>query len=337
MKRRTSLFSAIAFAALITLPAFSFAGKGDDSDKKKNISKTYTVTSSDKLNIENSFGNVMINTWDKSEIRVDIEIGAKASSDEKAQEILDEIEVSEHRSDNNIYFKTNVGDIHNDSRHKDNDGDRKFYIDYTVHMPSGNPLNLENSFGKTTVPDFKGPIDLTSKFGSLTAGKLDNVQEVDVEFGSATIGQVRNGKVTIKYSDSKIENVSGNVKINSEFSGQVQLGLDKDISELSLNESYSTVRMTVSKDFSANFDIHTSFGNFHNNTDFSIREDRDDNDNGPRFDKDYSGKAGEGKAKIKIKSSFGTVRLSDSNNNSNSDDDKDDKSRNKSRKEKVSV
>ena len=51
--------------------------------------------------------------------------------------------------------------------HNDGDGDRKFYIDYKVYMPAVNPLNLENSFGKTTVPDMKGQVNLTSKFGSL--------------------------------------------------------------------------------------------------------------------------------------------------------------------------
>jgi len=44
-------------------------------------------------------------------------------------------------------------------------------------MPAVNPLNVENSFGKTTVPDLKGEVNLTSKFGSLTTGKLDNVDE----------------------------------------------------------------------------------------------------------------------------------------------------------------
>jgi hypothetical protein len=68
--------------------------------------------------------------------------------------------------------------------------------------------------------------------------------------------------------------------------------------------------MTVAKSLSAQFDVHTSFGNFHNESEFNIKQKRDDADFGPHFDKDYSGQAGDGKAKIKIKSSFGTVRLS---------------------------
>jgi len=360
MKKHINLLNALILA-LVLLPAFSFAGDGEDIDKKRTISKSYTVTSGDKLSIENSFGNVVINTWDKNEIKVDIEIAVKASTDQKAQQMMDEIEVSDNRNGNTISFKTDIGDInehgHNKKRNRDedhpnregdNDGDRKFYIDYKVYMPATNPLELENSFGKTTVSDFKGAVSLTSKFGSLTTGKLDNVEDIDVEFGKAEIGPIHNGEVTFKFnSKSQIASVSGTVKIKSEFSGNVQFDVDNNIEELSVYESYSTIKMTVTKALSANIDVHTSFGSFHNNTDFQIAEDKEDDDNnGPRFDKDYSGKAGSGKAKIKIKSSFGNVRLSDINsknkndndaNNDNDDDDDSKVEKHHSKKSKASI
>ncbi len=158
---------------------------------------------------------------------------------------------------------------------------------------------------------------------------------IDVEFGTAQIDQVHNGKVTFKFdSKSHIDKVSGSVKINTEFSGNVQFNIENSIEELSISESYSKVRMIATKELSANFDIHTSFGHFRNNTDFKISEDRDDDDNsGPRFDKDYSGKAGDGKAKIKIKSSFGSVSLSHTADKDD-DDDKEERKERKERKEK---
>ena len=345
MKKHTNLFNILIFA-LALMPSLSFAGNKDDADKKKTISKSYTVTSSDKLSIENTFGDVVINTWDKNEIKVDIEIGANASSDEKAQEMLDEMEVKDSREGNVISFKTDIGDInkngHGKHKNNDNEENRKFYVDYKVYMPAVNPLDIENQFGKLTVPDFKGEVNLTSKFGSLRAGKLDHVNEIDVEFGSAEIGPVHDGDITFKFNGkSHIASVSGNVKIKSEFSGDVQFDIDNAIDELTLHESYSSIKMAVTKALSANFDVHTSFGSFHNSTDFKITEDKEDDDDnsGPRFDKDFSGKAGDGRAKIKIKSSFGKVRLSDINDKtSNRDNDDDDKDEKKSaKKSKVSV
>jgi hypothetical protein len=339
MKKHIKLFSAslsgvrklhvILFSGLIlTAPLFSRAANarvtnsvaangrpanGDDEViKRKLINKSYNVTGNDKLDVENQFGNVMVSVWDKNEITVDIEIVAKASTDEKATAIMDEINVEDAQHGDLISFKTKVGVLdnkHGDHKHKDN---QSFNIDYIIHLPAGNPLKLMNSFGKITVPDLRGTVDLTSKFGGLTAGKLSNVDAIDVEFGEASIGDISNGKLTLKFDKkADIGKLSGSVKLNIEFSDHVQFRVDDDISELSVFESYSNIRMIVTKALSADFEIHTSFGEFHNDSEFKVQEKKEgNNDEGPRFDKDYAGRSGEGKAKIKIKSSFGNIHLS---------------------------
>jgi hypothetical protein len=339
MKRQLNLLNSIVLVTLL-LPAFSFAGKTEDVEKKKTISKSYTVTANDKLDIDNQFGDVVINTWDKSEIKVDIEITAEASSEERAQSLLNNIEVADSRSDNTISFKTTTDNKNNNgdswSKNKKEGNNRKFEINYVVYMPAGNPLKILNQFGKTTVPDFTGVANITSKFGSLKAGKLTNVEEIDVEFGTAEIGEVRNGKVSLKFDDqSSIGQINGTVKLNVEFSGNSKFSIDNNIDELSVNESYSDIKFIVTKDLSASFNIHTNFGDFHNKTDFKISEDKEENDednSGPKFDKDYAGKSGDGKAKIKIKSSFGSIRLSHSSAK-DSDEEQEEREERKEKKE----
>ncbi len=44
MKKHTNLFNTAVLLMMLSLPLLSFAGKEDDSEKKKNISKTYDVT-----------------------------------------------------------------------------------------------------------------------------------------------------------------------------------------------------------------------------------------------------------------------------------------------------
>jgi hypothetical protein len=316
MKKHIRLFSGSLFLPLIlAIPQFSRAAGGDEEGTRRRvINKSYNVTANDKLEIENQFGNVIVSTWDKDQITVDIEIVTKATTDEKAQEMMDRVDVKDDQKGNTISFKTQIGDIHDwngDRKSKDKKGFRSFNIDYVIHMPAANPLELMNSFGKITVPDMKGTVKLTSKFGGLTAGKLSNVDAIHVEFGEASIGEMTNGKLTLKFNKrSEVGKLSGNVKINVEFSDHVALNVDDDISDLSISESYSNIRMVVSKALSADYDIHTSFGEFHNDSGFSLPEKKGDSDETPRFDKDYSGRSGDGKAKIKIRSSFGSVRLS---------------------------
>jgi hypothetical protein len=332
MKRHIRLLSYIASFLVLSAPLITLA---QDVKRTRLINKSYDVKADDKLWIENQFGNVVVSTWDKEQITVDIEIAVRASNDEKADDIMKKIDVKDSRQGQDIRFKTTVDEIHNSNGNKGHgEGDQRgFYIDYVIHMPDNNRLNIDNSFGKTEVPAFGGGITLTSKFGSLNTGKLENVDAIDVEFGRCYITSLNNGKVALKFDqEARIGQVGGIIKITSEFSQNVQVGVANDIKELSLFESYSGIRMVVDKELSAEFDVHTSFGHFHNESDFSIEEQKEDaGDYGPHFDKDYSGKAGDGKARIKVKSSFGTVRLSYAGDREKDDEMDKDKDKHKHR------
>jgi hypothetical protein len=333
MKKLINPYKSFLLLALALAPVLGMAKDGDNIEKKRTISKSYNVGPDDRLSIENSFGNVDITTWDKNEIQVEIEIGVNASSEEKAQQMMDLINVKDNQGGHDISFKTDIGHMSGKDNWNKNEGARKFYVDYKVIMPSKNPLRVENSFGKINIPNYDGSASLTSKFGELTTGKLPNATLVHVEFGKAEIGRLNNADVILKFNgNSQVAGISGNSKVDVQFCSHVDITVDNTVSNLSLFQSYSTVNLKVSDNLSAQFDIHTNFGSFNNKTEFNIDEDSDDESSGPKFDKNYAGKAGNGNAKIKIKSSFGSVRLANTSDKSvDKEYDEDEKDNDKSK------
>ena len=333
MKKLLNPYKGFILLAVALAPFLGMAKDGDNIEKKRTISKSYNVGPDDRLSIENSFGNVVITTWDKNEIQVEIEIGVNASSEEKAQQMMDLINVKDNQGGHDISFKTDIGHMSGKDNWNKNEGARKFYVDYKVIMPSKNPLRVENSFGKINIPNFDGSASLTSKFGELTTGKLPNATLVHVEFGKAEIGRLNNADVILKFNgNSQVEGISGNSKVDVQFCSHVDITVDNAVSNLSLFQSYSTVNLKVSDNLSAQFDVHTNFGSFNNKTEFNIEEDSDDQSSGPKFDRNYGGKAGNGNAKIKIKSSFGSVRLANTSDKSeDKDGDEDDKDSDKTK------
>ena len=327
MKKLINPFKGFILLAFALTPLLSIAHDGDNIDKKRTISKTYNVGPDDRLSIENSFGNVSVETWDKNTIQVDVEIGVRASTEEKAQQMMDQISVTDHQSGQEIEFKTDIGRMGKKGDNNRDEENRRFYVDYKITMPAKNPLRIENSFGKTKVPDFIGQASLTSKFGELITGKMANAKLIHVEFGKANIGQLTDADVIFKFnSKSTVAGISGNSKVDVQFCSQVNVLVENAIKELSVYESYSSVNLRVSPSLSAQFEVYTNFGSYHNKTNFNISEENEENNSGPKFDKNYSGKAGSGSAKIKIKSSFGSVRMVDENDKSvDKDDAKDDK------------
>jgi hypothetical protein len=339
MKMLINPLKGLTLFAFLLAPVLSKAGKGDNDniEKKRTISKTYNVGADDKLSIENSFGNITVTTWNKDVIQVDIEIGVRATSDEKAQQMLDQISVSDHQGGKEISFKTDIGHMSGKKGNNDNGDGRKFYVDYKVSMPAKNPLTIENSFGKINIPDFLGTANLTSKFGELTTGKISNAKLIHVEFGKADIGKLNDANVILKFnSNSQLAGISGNSKVDVQFCSKVNITVDNSVKDLSLFQSYSTINLYTPENLSAEFNVYTNFGSFKNKTGFNIEETGEDESSGPKFDKNYLGKAGSGNAKIKIKSSFGSVRLvnigdksiekedAKDKDNDDKDDDKDD-------------
>lgn len=334
---KKQLFNTLLLSASLLLIQTSQAQDKERSEPKfkktKSYSKSYSLTGSDKISLSNQFGEMKLVTWDKNEIKVDIAIAAKADDEKRAQEILDKITIEDNKSGNTVSFKTKFAD---DSwNNNDNDNDNKnnanrntnrndnrnrntnrnenhnegMDIDYVVYLPSGNSLKAENQFGKMIVPDYRGEADLTSKFGSLTAGKISNAKQIDVEFGEANISSMTGGELSIKFSSGTINNISGSVKSDLQFS-QVKLMIDNDTKGLTIDNSYSTVYLDLDKSFSATYDISTSMGGFTNKSSFTIKEQNEDkNGYGPRFNNRYTGTSGGGAAKIKVNSSFGEVIL----------------------------
>jgi len=290
--------------------------------KNKSVNKSYNVSSSDKLKIENSFGDVNVHTWNKNEIKVDVSIEVSANTEALAQKMIDRINVADSKSGGDISFKTSIKDINNSKGEKST-----MKINYEISMPASNPLNLSNEFGSTVIPDFKGEVDLNSKFGSLTTGSLTNVKVLNVEFGKAKIESASGGSVSIKYSSAEVDKLVGNVKLNLEFSSATKINIDNSLTGLDAKVSYSTVNFRPAANLSASYDISTSFGKFKNRSDIKFVGGEDDNDDhGPNFDRSYSGKAGSGSVPVKIKSSFGKVILGEPTS-----EDMKDKEKNKSK------
>ncbi|MBC7851388.1 MAG: hypothetical protein H7Y31_16715 [Chitinophagaceae bacterium] len=307
MKAILKVYSLVLFIGLFS--GSVMANQGEPMiEKKKTYSKSYPVGSSDRISFDNRFGELKINSWDKNEVKVDIVMVGKANSDQVAQEVLDRITIEDGKSSNGVYFKTKIGD-----GKKWPQGDKYnntgFSIDYVVYLPSRNALTVENEFGQTIVPDHSGEITIVQKFGVLTAGKLSNVKKVHVEFsGGSTIESVTGGLIDFRFSRGQVNRLEGKVKANFEHSDAIKLTVDNSLTELTVNNSFTKLIIDASKSLSASFNVHTNFSQLDNNSTFSIKEHgANDEDRGPKFDHDYTGKSGSGTIPVIIKSEFGEV------------------------------
>jgi len=193
---KTLRFSLGIFFIFLTLSGF-----GKEEFTKK-YHEEYTINEKTTLQIENKFGDVKINNWDKNSISIDVIITVEASRQDKADKIFESITVTLAQEGDIVKGITEITDKINNT---------KFSIDYDIKTPKYITLNLSNKFGDVFINEITGKSFIAVKYGSLDANKLisDNekpLSELNLGYcDRATIKEFYWGKINIKYSKLNID------------------------------------------------------------------------------------------------------------------------------------
>ena len=347
--------------------------KSEDNpiEKKKVITKSFTVDVKDKLAINNQHGEVKVELWNKNEIKVDITITGYGNSEKKAQELIDNVTIKSANIDNgdgqNISFLTIINSENNSwgwgnnwswkNDGKDEDcncpnSKRGVEVNYMIYMPKTNALTVKNKYGKTNIAQFSAPLKVASDYGSFTSDRLtgankdifvqygsSNIKQMDDgdlhiaysklnidkadnlkltnNYGSVTLDDINNLDGTFQYSSGKIGRINETGKLSINYSDGVQLSeLSKTLKSLDIRSNYTAVRLPVSGDVNADFEVTTTYANFRypqGKLTFTVNPDENDDDDrkmGWQSTKTYKGKIGKGSnTKITIRTNYAGVKF----------------------------
>ena len=96
-----------------------------ESIKKKEINKSFNVGKNDILQVDNRYGNITVTHWSKSEVSIRVVIEAKARNEEKAQDIIDRVNIRMEKMGNTVSAVTSLR-----SQNGNNGGNQSFTINY---------------------------------------------------------------------------------------------------------------------------------------------------------------------------------------------------------------
>ena len=306
-------------------------------EKVKKLTKSYSVDNNDVLGISSSYGKITVNTWNKNEIKVDVEVKAFASSDEDAQKLLDGVNIYNQKSDNKIVFRTDI-DKNNKkdnwmslSFFNSNSDKQKVEVYYTVYMPSNNSLAIKTNYTNVILPDLDGPVNMSMNYGDLICGKLNgkineinsNYVKVNVEkinnstlrcnYGDIKINDAKDLNASLNYSDINLGILSGSAVLKLNYAGGFKIGsLDKNFKSLNINANYSDVNLGFNNNTAFNFDISTSYSSFkYDKGNVTItRKSPSDEEKGYSPNKNYKGYYGKSPSgNVVIKSTYGGVKF----------------------------
>lgn len=231
-------------------------------EKRRTVIKTFTVGKSDRLSVDNQYGQVKINLWDRAEIRVQVAITANAPTDQRAEDYLRAVDIEEMREGNLISLRTEIdrGQFgkSNWNAWRSPPGEKNsIQIDYTIDMPKYNSLIVRNKFGNTDIPAFTAPLQVHSRNGHFSADDLENASNlIEVLYGTAKIGNMDGGKLEIKYSNLDLARVRSLVLDYK--GGKLKIGEVKNL-EADIDYSESTAIGKVQESCKVNLSYSGNF------------------------------------------------------------------------------
>lgn len=187
MKRSLKIFSVLLLLIFITRQAV--AADDFEFEKKKTFTQTYSLAGNKEVSLKNSFGRIVIHTWRRGEVKVDVTITAKSNQEAKTQDILDGIRILSNDGAT-ISFETKINS--NNNNNYTSSGNKKEYrnssssmeINYEVYLPETTSLKITNKFGPVLVPDWRGDLHIDESFGDLTTGIISKTRALPLSSGS---------------------------------------------------------------------------------------------------------------------------------------------------------
>ena len=180
------------------------------TELNRKIEKKLDITKQGKLIVENQFGSINVQGWEKDECLLELNITVKSKDNDEAKRIIGKFELDIKERGNEFHVKL-----------KDFEEEENFHgsldFNYDIKCNHSIALQLRNRFGTITANDFKSIVELSNTNGTINAKNHADLN-VKNSFGSVNISDV-NGQVKVYNANGTItvENCKNQVHISNAF------------------------------------------------------------------------------------------------------------------------
>lgn len=293
----------------------------------------FTVSSHDELEINTSFANVTVQSWDKNEVYVEVDLMVKSYSEKRCAQIREKLQVEVDQNSSGVEVRTELNSVNLKNKNSEID------INVFIKAPNSMTLNGETSFGDLDIPDWKGNVDVYTQFGDLTMGKLlhenskveiqygdlriesADILDLRTSFSGITLGEIKSLELDSQYdeldieeifdceadcqfSDIDIERLLSKLELDNQYGGVEIDFVKRGFEIIEIDNQFGEVELEIEDGSGYDIEVELSFGSFNCDCKSKLnhKEEGFNNDT-------YWGTVGDGSGKIVIESSFGGVKV----------------------------
>lgn len=187
--------------------------------REKTIKKEFKVNPNALLQVNNSYGNLNITSWNENRVVIEVNIKTNGNNEEKVQKKLDEISVDFEASMDRVSAETIFNAKNNTWGWSwGNNNSVNMQVNYTIKVPIKNNIDLSNDYGNILLDRIDGHAKINCDYGRLELGELHGRNnQLNFDYTSkSTIAYINSGEIRADYSGFAIGK-AGNLIVKSDY------------------------------------------------------------------------------------------------------------------------
>jgi len=252
----------VSLALLLTL--FSLSIRAQLPEYTKQVVRSFALTKTNTVDITNKYGKVQVVAWNKDSVKFVIDLRIRAKDELKLKKLEQSIDFEFTEGQSFLIARTNLGESSSDVFKDIVDiagsylsSSNSVIINYTVMVPAGIPLKIDNKFGNVYIDNHTGGLNLVLSYGDFKCNRLMGKAQVKISAGDGDINYIRDGQVSISYGNLHIreaaklitESRSSNITIDKAMGLSLNSRRDKvflgEVSSLSGESYFSGINTTT--------------------------------------------------------------------------------------------
>ncbi|MEZ4987063.1 MAG: hypothetical protein R2795_18825 [Saprospiraceae bacterium] len=177
----------------------------------KVVEKTFNYQTGYEVNVEGQKAEIFVETWQKPQISVRLEISAKHPKREVAEADMETVNFVAQRIKNKIYLRNYRfgGDTQTAS---------VLSVTYHITLPEDCPVYVKNYFGAANISNLTNRLRIFGEYSQIDIDNVKGLLDIRSRFGDI-VGEKIDGNVTInaRRSDVTLYEIAGHYQINAQY------------------------------------------------------------------------------------------------------------------------
>jgi hypothetical protein len=210
------------FLTIILILSFSYGiSSGQSVSDKKIYRKSLPVNKEITLELNNKYGNIHINPWNKDTVSVKVEIEASAPDRDRLHKMLRDVDVDITGTTFIVKVETEftesittLFESFKEMTRKIIPYESRIEINYFIEAPEYLDMKIVNRYGDVYMENNTGKLSLNLSNGSFKANSISETGEIKLVFCDATVNNLAKGNINASFSEVEI-NESHDLTITS--------------------------------------------------------------------------------------------------------------------------